>query len=121
MDEADDHFDEGLEFPWYAAGRFLSNATEHGKEQQTENHREEHGVNVERPEGGCVVVRIHQRECTQVQLEGCSDGVLCNPAASYFLEAMMPLPFVVNLQLAPELVYHQHQNPRHDQWQKYHF
>ncbi len=35
----------------YAAGRFLSNATEHGKEQQTENHREEHGVNVERPEG----------------------------------------------------------------------
>ena len=28
MDEADDHFDEGLEFPWYAAGRFLSNATE---------------------------------------------------------------------------------------------
>ena len=69
MDEADDHFDEGLEFPWYAAGRFLSNATEHGKEQQTENHREEHGVNVERPEGGRGVVRIHQRESTQVNLK----------------------------------------------------
>ena len=26
-------------------------------------------INVERPEGGCVVVRIHQRECTQVQLK----------------------------------------------------
>ncbi|SAD58767.1 Uncharacterised protein [Enterobacter cloacae] len=69
MDEADDHLDERLEFPWNTAGRLFSNATEHGQEQKTQNHREEHGVDVDRPEGGRGVMWIHQRECTQVQLK----------------------------------------------------
>ena len=69
MDEADDHLDKGLEFSRYAAGRLFGYATEHKQEQQTKHHREEHGVNVERPEGGRGVMRIHQRESTQVQLK----------------------------------------------------
>ncbi|MNB80900.1 hypothetical protein D3C75_276680 [compost metagenome] len=69
MDEANDHFDESLEFSWYAAGRTLRNAAENGQEQQTQYHREEHGVDIDRPEGGWGVMRIHQRECTQVHLK----------------------------------------------------
>lgn len=86
MDEADDHLDERLEFPWNTAGRSFSNTAEHGQEQKTQNHREEHGVDVDRPEGGRGVMWIHQRECTQGPAEGYSDGDLCNPAASYFLK-----------------------------------
>ncbi len=69
MHKADYQLNRGLKLAWHAAGRFFSNATEHHQKQQTQHHREEHGVNIERPEGGWGVLRIHQRESTQVQLK----------------------------------------------------
>ena len=38
MDEANGHLDSRLEFTRNTAGRFFRNATENGKEQQTEHH-----------------------------------------------------------------------------------
>ena len=69
MNEADYQLNRGLKFTRYAAGCFFGNATERKQEQQTQHHREEHGVNIERPEGGWGVMRIYQRESTQVQLK----------------------------------------------------
>lgn len=54
-------------------------------EQQTQHHREEHGVNIDCPEGGWGFVDPPARMYAG-PAEGYSGGVLCNPAASYFLK-----------------------------------
>ena len=69
VDKTNNQLNRGLEFPRDAAGGLFGYATEHHQEQQTQNHREKHGVNVESPEGGRGVMRIHQRKRTKVNLK----------------------------------------------------
>jgi hypothetical protein len=85
MDEADDHFDEGLEFPWYTAGRFLAtprNMARNRRPKTTEKNMESMLI-VQKVAGGYAdpPARMYAGPA-----EGYSDGDLCNPAASYFLK-----------------------------------